>query len=188
MEGGVPESSRPMTDPIPASPTNKWLKRLPAIAFFVLAASFYFRTVSYSAPSHVQIDTLALENLDGTPLAAQTTAGKAVLVNFWAPWCAPCRSEMPTLQRLQAQHPGLVVIGIEDDPDEFRNAALLASSTGISFPLVRTSAAVRGTFGQVVMLPTTLYISRSGKVLHAVSGVIPEFLMTRYANEALAAN
>jgi hypothetical protein len=38
------------------------------------------------------------------------------------------------------------------------------------------------------MLPTTLYISRSGKVLHAVSGVIPEFLMTRYANEALAAN
>jgi cytochrome c biogenesis protein CcmG/thiol:disulfide interchange protein DsbE len=177
-----------MTDSPPASPSSKWLKRLPAIAFFVLAAGFYFRTVSYSAPSRVEIASLALENLDGSTFAPQTTEGKAVLVNFWAPWCGPCRSEMPTLQRLQSQHPDLVVIGIEDDPDEYRNAGLLASSTGISFPLVRTSNSVHSTFGHVVMLPTTLYISRSGKVLHAVSGVIPEFLMTRYTNEALAAN
>jgi thiol-disulfide isomerase/thioredoxin len=154
----------------------------------VFASWFYLRTVSYSAPSHVQMSSLVLENLDGSAFAPQAMQGKAVLVNFWAPWCGPCRSEIPALQRLQAEQPGLVVLGVEDDPDEYRNAGILAAQMGISFPLVRATGSVRSTFGHVVMLPTTLYISRSGKVLHSVSGVIPEFLMMRYAKDAIAAN
>jgi thiol-disulfide isomerase/thioredoxin len=153
----------------------------------VIAAWFYLRTVHYSAPSHVQMSSLPLENLDGTPFPQQTTAGKAVLVNFWAPWCGPCRSEIPWLQRLQEANPDLVVIGIEDDPDEFRNAGILAAQTKITYPLVRTSGAVRSVFGHVVLLPTTLYVSRSGKVVHTVGGVIPELLMKHYASDALAA-
>jgi hypothetical protein len=88
----------------------------------------------------------------------------------------------------QLEHPELVVIGVEDDPDEYRNAGILAAQTGISYPLVRASGSVRSTFGHVVLLPTTLYISRSGRVLHTVSGVIPEALMMRYAKDAIAAD
>jgi hypothetical protein len=47
---------------------------------------------------------------------------------------------------------------------------------------------VRSTLGHVVELPTTLYISRSGRVLHTVSGIIPETRMLRYANDAIAAD
>jgi thiol-disulfide isomerase/thioredoxin len=153
----------------------------------MVAAWFYLRTVSYSAPSHVQMNLLAMEKLDGSPLPVETTAGKPVLVNFWAPWCGPCRAEIPWLQKLQAEHPELVVVGIEDDPEEYRNAGILAAQMGISYPLVRNSAPVRSVFGHVVLLPTTLYVSRSGKVVHTVSGVIPEFLVTRYAQDAIAA-
>jgi thiol-disulfide isomerase/thioredoxin len=167
---------------------ERWLKRLPAILFLVVAAWYYSRTVAYTAPSHVQFSTLPLQNLDDSPLPPQTTAGKAVVLNFWAPWCGPCRAEIPWLQRLQAQHSDLAVIGVEDDPDEYRNAGILAAQTGISYSLVQASQSVHATFGHVVMLPTTLYITRSGKVLHAVSGVIPEALMDRYANDAIAAN
>jgi thiol-disulfide isomerase/thioredoxin len=134
------------------------------------------------------MNSLALENLDGSKYASQAMQGKAVLVNFWAPCCGPCRSEIPALKRLQAEQPDLVVLGVEDDPDEYRSAGILATQMGISYPLVRASGPVLSTFGHVVMLPTTLYISRSGKVVHSVSGVIPEFMVKRYANDAIAAN
>ncbi len=172
----------------PVSTHTLWLKRLPAIAFFALAAWFYLRTISYSPPKHVEISDLALQTLDGLPLPSQTTQGKAILLNFWAPWCSPCRAELPWLQRLQLEHPELEVIGIEDDPNEYQNAKVLAARSGISYPLVQTSKSVRSTLGHVVELPTTLYISRSGRVLHTVSGIIPESLMLRYANDAIAAD
>jgi thiol-disulfide isomerase/thioredoxin len=176
-----------LPEPTPPSARDRRLKRLPAIVFLVVAAGYYLRTTVYLAPNHVQFSTLPLQNLDGSPLSPQTTVGKAVILNFWAPWCAPCRAEIPWLQRLQAEHPDLAVIGVESDPDEYRNAGILAAQTGISYPLVQTSQPVRATLGHVVMLPTTLYISRSGRVLHTVSGVIPEALMDRYAKDAIAA-
>ncbi|HEY4382550.1 MAG TPA: TlpA disulfide reductase family protein [Acidobacteriaceae bacterium] len=176
-----------MPETSPNSPRTAWPNRLAAVAFIGLAAWVYLRTVHYSAPSHVAMSSLALERLDGSPLPATTIEGKAVLVNFWAPWCGPCRSEIPGLQRLQVEHPEMVVLGVEDDPDEYRNAGLLAAQTGISYPLVRASGPVRSAFGHVVLLPTTLFVSRSGKVVHAASGVVPEFLMRRYAQDAIAA-
>jgi thiol-disulfide isomerase/thioredoxin len=133
------------------------------------------------------MSSLALENLDGSAFPAKSTEGKPVLVNFWAPWCGPCRAEIPWLQRLQSQHPEIAVIGVEDDPDEYRNAGILAAQTGISYALVRASASIRSTFGHVVLLPTTLYISRSGRVVRTVNGVVPEALMIRYAQDAIAA-
>ena len=172
----------------PEPARSPWPKRVVGCGFLLVASWFYLRTVSYSAPSHVQMSNLALENLDGSPFTSQAMQGKAVLVNFWAPWCGPCRSEIPRLQRLQVEQPDLVIVGVEDDPDEYRNAGILAAQMGISYPLVRASGPVRSTFGHVVMLPTTLYISRSGKVVHTVSGVIPEFLVARYAKDAIAAN
>jgi cytochrome c biogenesis protein CcmG/thiol:disulfide interchange protein DsbE len=177
-----------LLEPTQPAMRDVWLKRLPAIVFLVIAVCFYLRTTAYIAPNHVQFSTLPLQNLDGSPLSQQATQGKAVILNFWAPWCGPCRAEIPWLQRLQAEHSDLAVIGVEDDPDQYRNAGILAAQSGISYPLVQASDPVRAAFGHVVMLPTTLYISRSGKVLHAVSGVIPEALMTRYAKEAIAAN
>ena len=163
-------------------------RTIPAIAFLLVAAWFYLRTVHYSAPSHVEMSTMPLETLDGTPFPSQSTADRAILVNFWAPWCDPCRSEMPALQRLHSEHRDITVIGIEDDPDQYANAVMLADQTGISYPLLRFTNSVRSTFGHVVSLPTTLFISRSGKVLHTVNGTMPDELMLRYAQEAIAAN
>ncbi|WP_339807207.1 TlpA disulfide reductase family protein, partial [uncultured Marinobacter sp.] len=46
---------------------------------------------------------LAFEDEDGRPLTLADFKGKAILLNIWATWCAPCREEMPTLDSLQAQ-------------------------------------------------------------------------------------
>jgi cytochrome c biogenesis protein CcmG/thiol:disulfide interchange protein DsbE len=126
--------------------------------------------------------------LDGSRFPVEKLEGRAVMINFWAPWCGPCRREIPWLKRLQAEHPDLVVIGVEDDPEVLQQAVSMASSEQIQYPLVQNSDAVRAEFGHVVELPTTLYVSRSGKVLHTVGGLIPEALMEHYAKDALAAD
>ncbi len=94
---------------------------------------------------------------------------------------------MPWLERLQNEHTGIAVIGVENDVDEYRNAGILAAQSGFHYPLVRATGPVLSMFGHVVLLPTTLYISRSGKVLHTVNGVAPEAMMMRYAQDAIAA-
>lgn len=60
-----------------------------------------------------------LPGTDGGRVDAAEFAGRAMLVNFWATWCAPCRREMPVLQAASERHGGaLAVVGIAlDDPE-----------------------------------------------------------------------
>ena len=164
-----------------------WTRRGAAIFFIAVAAFFFLRTQRYSAPKHVQMAQVAMQNLDGSKFDSGGLAGKPVVLNFWAPWCPPCRFEMPWLEKLQREHPELVVIGVEDDPGAYWAAMHMEGREKVNYPLVQNSDAVQSEFGQVVSLPTTLYISRSGKVLHTVSGLVPEMLMTHYAEEAIKA-
>lgn len=60
---------------------------------------------------------LSLPTLDGKPMTLADLRGKAVLLDFWATWCVPCREQMPSLAKLHAEtkDQGLVLLGINDD-------------------------------------------------------------------------
>lgn len=167
-------------------PPARLLRHLPAILFLAAAGFLLLRSHVYFGPKHIQLHTIPLTALDGTPVPAASLQNKAVLLNFWAPWCGPCRNEFPILNRLQQQHPEALVIGVEDDPDQYQQAQVLARTSSLNYLLLRTTPALHATFGDPTMLPTTLYITPSGKVLHTVSGVIPERLMRHYFQDAIA--
>jgi thiol-disulfide isomerase/thioredoxin len=112
-----------------------------------------------------------------TDLAGKTAhlsdfAGKVVLLNLWATWCAPCRHEMPSLEQLQARFSDkLAVVPISQDLGGDKAVAPFISKLGLAKLNVYLDP--KSTVGQafkVEGLPTSFLIDRHGRVLGRVEG------------------
>ena len=129
---------------------------------------------------------LDLRDLNGKPISLDRLRNKAIILNYWAPWCGPCQIETPWLAKIQQEHrASLTVIGILADDDSLTEAKMFMVSSGVNYPVARMNTSLHGAIGSVGALPTTFYISPSGKVLHTVSGMIPQALMQRYATASI---
>lgn len=99
--------------------------------------------------------------------------GKTLLVNFWATWCAPCREEMPTLDRLQAKLGGdafeVVALSVDRGGPERVSEFLAEIGTAHLTVYLADLVAVRRAVG-VVGLPTTLLVDRDGREVHRIVG------------------
>ena len=80
-----------------------------------------------------------LQTTDGRRVSLADFRGRPVLVNFWATYCAPCRRELPLIERVAGQHPGVAVLLI-DERDNPRSAARLADELRL-----KTTATVKAT-------------------------------------------
>jgi len=160
--------------------------RVPAVLFLLAISFLYIRSNVFRAPKQLNIDALDIRTLGGNPINPRRFLGKAVVLNFWAPWCGPCRAETPGLQQLQAAHPNdLLVIGVDEDPNTYAEAALFAASHGVTYPIAQTSGAMANAIGAIDSLPTTFYIAPSGAVVHTATGAISEARMEGYVSDAL---
>jgi thiol-disulfide isomerase/thioredoxin len=165
---------------------RSWKRRLPLVIFLVLASLLYFKFNLFKSPKQLNVASLNLETLNNRPLDPSRFEGKAVVLNFWAPWCGPCQLETPWLQKLQMAHKDeLVVIGVVDDADTYQEAKMFAITHGVTYPIVKKSRAMVDAIGTIDGVPTTFYISPSGAVVHTVSGAISEAGMESYATDAI---
>ena len=115
----------------------------------------------------------ALQSIDGKTVRLSDFRGKAVLLNFWATYCAPCRIEMPWFVELQDRYAaeGLQVVGVAMDdaiPDDIEK---FASELGVNYPILVGEETVGNAYGGVQFLPSTFYIGRDGKVVGKVFGL-----------------
>jgi thiol-disulfide isomerase/thioredoxin len=97
------------------------------------AAGPVVTTMAPSALPHTPVEALFAQSMNDASGASQSLSrwkGKALIVNFWAPWCAPCVEEMPELDSL-GQQINIIGIGI-DSPS---NIAAFAAKHKIAFPL-----------------------------------------------------
>ena len=107
----------------------------------------------------------------GKNLKLSEYRGQVVMVNFWATWCAPCRQEMPELNRLyeKYQRVGFVLLGVNID-DNPKAAQELGKQLGVRFPVLFDSAKqVSGRY-DIDAMPSTLLIDRSGTVRYLHRG------------------
>jgi peroxiredoxin len=116
----------------------------------------------------------SLAALDGKTVKLSDFRGKAVLLNFWATWCEPCKIEMPWFVDLQRKYgpQGLQVVGIAMDDASPKDIAEFAQKMSVNYPVLVGKEAVGDQYGGIPYLPSTFYISRDGKVVERVFGLV----------------
>ncbi len=103
------------------------------------------------------------DSLDGKKVSFSSFRGKVVLLNFWATWCIPCRTEIPTFNAIQKDYDarGVKVVGVlAFDPD----ADLANFDIKQDYTVLMGSDEEVGKFGIERALPITLVIDREGRI------------------------
>ena len=133
------------------------------LASVVLAALPSLRAQIKVGDTFPTLDAGSLVSLSGGALPA--TAGKVVLVDFWASWCAPCKASFPALAKLHQELSarGVVVLGVSIDE---KPAAAAAFIKRLSPPFVTVHDRDQKLVKQVVVptMPTSYLVGRDGKV------------------------
>jgi cytochrome c biogenesis protein CcmG/thiol:disulfide interchange protein DsbE len=93
--------------------------------------------------------------------------GKAVVLNFWATWCEPCKVEMPWLVDLQKKYgsEGLQIVGVAMDDTDEKTISDFAHKMGVNYPILKGTEKVADLYGGIQGLPELFFIDRSGKIL-----------------------
>jgi peroxiredoxin len=107
----------------------------------------------------------ALEDLHGKKWALKDLRGKVVLVNFWATWCPPCRSEMPNLETLykKFKNEGLVVLSISDE--DASKVKPLIDEYRFSYPILLDPGRIVGKEYNIEGIPKSFVYDRDGKLV-----------------------
>ncbi len=112
-----------------------------------------------------------LETLTGGELRLSDLRGRAVVLNFWATWCLPCRKEIPQLVAAYNQFAdqGLVVVGVnlQESPDTIRR---YAEDFGMDFPIALDRRGSVADEYRLLGIPTTYFIDRQGVVRSVFRG------------------
>ena len=121
-----------------------------------------------------QAPDFTLERLDEDgELQLSSLRGKAVVINFWASWCAPCKEEAPYLEQVwqRNRERGLVVVGL--DAKDFRaDGRRFADRFGLTFPLVFDGPGDTTDPYGVTGFPETFVLDREGRVVATFAGAV----------------
>jgi thiol-disulfide isomerase/thioredoxin len=124
-----------------------------------------------------------LTNLKGDKVSLASYKGKAVQINFWATWCAPCKIETPWLVELEKQYKpqGFEILGVSfddldnDDPNllakEKIDIAKSVQQLGISYPVLLDGDSIAKPYGDSDVYPTSFFVDRTGKIVAASFGL-----------------
>lgn len=153
------------------------------VVLLLIGGSLYLGTASSSKPDYkpvavAEIGDVApdflLEDTEGNKVSLADLRGKAVLVNFWATWCPPCRAEMPSMDKLNQAMAGedfvMLAINVEENGREVI-PGFLAKSPHSFTVLYDDKGIVQDHYG-VYRFPESFVIRKDGVIDDRVTGAI----------------
>jgi thiol-disulfide isomerase/thioredoxin len=129
-----------------------------------------------------------LQTLDGKNVKLSDLRGKAVLLNFWATYCGPCKVEMPWFVELQKEYgpQGFQIIGVAMDDASTEDIAKFAKDMGVNYPVLLGKDSVAESYGGVSVLPTTFFVDRDGKLIAREFGLQSRSVFVDHIKKALS--
>ena len=110
-------------------------------------------------------------DLDGGTHRLADWKGKVVLLNFWATWCAPCRHEMPSLDRLQAAMPEIAVVPVATGRNAVTQITKFYEEAGVkNLPVLRDPKSGLAHAMGVMGLPVTVILDPEGREVARLIG------------------
>jgi thiol-disulfide isomerase/thioredoxin len=113
-------------------------------------------------------------DITGAPRTMSSQRGRVVVLNFWATWCRPCRTEIPLLNSLQARYgsEGLDVVGVSLDQDGWAAIESFVKEQPMTYAAVLGNDDVATAYGGVDALPATFIVNRDGLIVARTVGPI----------------
>lgn len=158
---------------------NAWILGFLAIAVAIMLTAPRFLKPRHhgdlpaiAASGHLAPD-FELKDINGKMVKLSDFRGKAVVLNFWATWCPPCKTEIPWFEDLQNRYgsQGLAVVGVALDDSSESDIAEFAKEMKMNYPVLLGKEETSDLYGGVDALPTTFYIDRNGKIITTVPGL-----------------
>ena len=149
------------------------------LAAFILGGGVFLIKPIYDWPTTSPTPPLRwidfeLSTSDGSTWSSAAIDNQVVVLNFWAPWCLPCRTEIPYLIEIQMRdNPSLVIIGIAIDQRE--PVRRFEDETGLNYlSLISETQGfeLMQRYGASDALPLTLVFDRAGTLHHRILGSI----------------
>ena len=171
--------------------TNTKLLLVAAGAVIALAAAYFAMPKQPDQATVQQISAApvfaaSFKDLDDKLQPLKQWRGKVVVLNFWAPWCPPCREEMPDFIKLQDKYRerGLVFVGVA--LDEKIKVQAFADEIGVNYPILlgemEAVDLARKIGNRLGGLPFTVVIDRNGSI---VASEVGGLTMTRMEKTVL---
>lgn len=135
---------------------------LPIVALW---AALFCSSFAYAAQEGRQAPGFSLRDLTGGSVTLEQFKGKVLFLAFWAPWCVPCRDELPELERLYTKYrdKGFVVIGISVESSASGVSSFL-KKVPVTFPVIIDGTGQIAEAYRITGLPASFLIDRGGVV------------------------
>lgn len=148
----------PSAPPEVSAPETAMGKRLSSLGFQIPTADL--PAVDFS-----------LKDLSGQEQNLSSYAGKLVFLNFWATWCGPCRTEIPSMEELylELQNQGFVIVALNSQETD-EQVADFVENVGMSFPVLLDTGGRVGAAYSIRAIPTTYIIDPQGYILGRMVG------------------
>jgi len=166
----------------------QFMKSLAAKARLLTITLALFALTATAAQAATKMPDFTLPSVkDGAMVKASGYQGKAMLINFFATWCPPCRKEIPSLVKLQKEYgpKGFTVIGISTDQDGTSLVDKFAQKMEINYPVLLSDSKTPAAFGGILGIPTSFLVDREGYVVKRYDGYVDHQTMVKDLNAIL---
>lgn len=177
----------PKPEPKPGFGFGAWVMMLGiVVATVVLGIQLANQNQIQPQPGDIAPD-FSLETFDGQPLKLSDLRGRIVVINFWASWCAPCRTEAPELQAIWEDYGarGVVVIGV-NWLDAERDARAFMDEFGMTYPNAPDTGETVGRMYRITGAPENFVIDQNGVVVQTIAGPTTYDSLTTMLDDLLA--